>query len=72
MQIDVYIVYTDNGDIVGCFRTQAGAVQCIKEDLMTDWDCFDDEEKARMIAELEEDGCIDGFYYITYAGELGD
>ena len=72
MNIDVFIAYTDNGDILGCFRTFNGAVQCIKEELKRDWDCFTAEEKARIIADIENDGCADGYFCIEYAGELGD
>ena len=72
MKIDVYIVYTDNGDILGCFRTMNGAIQCMKKELERDWDCFTPEEKARIIADIEEDGCADGYFYVEYAGELGD
>jgi hypothetical protein len=72
MKIYVFIAYTDNGDRLGCFRTFDGAVQCIKEELARDWDCFTTEEKARITADIEKYGCADGYFYIESAGELGD
>lgn len=73
MRIYVYIAFSDDGSVMGCFRTHAGAIECIKENALFIMNVgFSEREKARILAEIEKGNYPDGFGYIESAGELGD
>lgn len=73
MKINVYIAFSDDGSVMGCFKTHAGAVECIKENALFIMSVgFSEDEKARILTEIEKENYPDGFGYVESAGELGD
>lgn len=72
MRNNVYIAFTDDGNILGCFRSHAGAIQCLKDEVRYIFDGHDENEIAEIQKWINENGEADGIGYIEDAGELGD
>lgn len=73
MEISVWLAYSDDGCVMGAFRTRDGAIKCLKENALFMMDFgWTDEERARVINSIEEDGSADGFGYVECVGELGE
>ena len=73
MEISVWLAYSDDGCVMGAFRTRSGAIKCLKENALWMMDFgWTDEERARIVNYIEEDGGADGFGYVECVGELGE
>ena len=73
MEISVWLAYSDDGCVMGAFRTRDGAIKCLKENALFMMDFrWTDEERARIINSIEEDGNADAFGYVECVGELGE
>jgi hypothetical protein len=73
MGIYVWLAYADNGSVMAAFRTRSGAIECLKDYALSIMDDrWTDEERAKVINDLETNNSSDGWGHVGCVGELGE